>query len=86
MADIKQNQKPEKPKPKKSYIIIVEGFVPVTMQYRVSGEDEDEAIERFKLGYARLESQPRIDHRKITKKKVLVKEPGSVFTKPYPPF
>lgn len=63
---------------------MVEEVVPMSVQYRVLAEDEDEAIERFKLGYAQLEGKRQAG--KPIKKKVLVRLFNSVFSKPYPPF
>jgi len=85
MVDIKKKEE-EKPKVKKTFVVEIEGTVPMAIKYRVMAEDEDDAIKRFKQGYAQLESVPKIDHRKIIKKKVLVRDPTSVFSKPYPPF
>ncbi len=77
------DNKRENPKPKKTYLIHVEEIVQMTAQYRVLAEDEDEAIERFKLGYAQLESR---QSGKPTRKKILVRLYNSLFSKPYPPF
>lgn len=68
------NNKQKKPE-KQWYSVRVEGMAPVTVEYRVYAENEDDAFNIFQTSpqYVQLQDRPRIDHRKIIKKRVVIK-------------
>lgn len=57
--------KKDKPKEKKSYIIIADAVIPIKAKYTVKAEDENEAIELIKKG--------KFDSLIIDKPKVTIK-------------
>jgi hypothetical protein len=70
------NPTPPKPKIKRPFIIKVEAFAPVTLEYRVVANSEEDAYKEYEKSGVRMQlyRQPLIDFRRVKKLKVSVKD------------
>ena len=64
-----------KPKQKKWFMVNVEGLAPVTVQFRVFAEDEEQAFEALERHphAIQMDGRPHIDMKRMAKKQVSIK-------------
>jgi hypothetical protein len=63
------------PKPKKRFIIMVEGIAPVKVKFQTFAEDEQEALKQLdNPGLLSILEKPEIELSKLHRKKITVKD------------
>jgi succinate dehydrogenase flavin-adding protein (antitoxin of CptAB toxin-antitoxin module) len=72
----------DKPKPRKRFIIMVEGMAPVKVKFQTFAEDENEALKQLDNTHLiSMLERPEIDMPRLIRKKVTVKDANTSLVK-----
>ena len=75
-------KKPEAPKPRQRFIIMVEGIVPVKARFQTFAADEHEALKQLDNPHLiSLVDRPELDMSRLARKKIVVKDANTSLVK-----